>query len=441
MRSIVAETAVGWGTKQFYVGCSGNFTIERILRSVIPSAKIHSNDVSIYSCVLGWYLSGQPVLLSVKDDMEPEWGWLNEFVKDPADAVATVFLCTRMLEGLSRQTPFHERQRRGYKSQWPNLHSTTAAKVRKLTATVNSFYAGDVMTFLSEAPETCGFLSFPPFYAGGYETMFKGLTQVFDWDEPEYKLFGEGSVDRFRELAVSKEHWLFATNFEQRGLSDRFIGYVKSTPRNVPFFVYASSGQSRVVQPRQKIEPILRPKLSIGDEIGDVLSIERITQAQLNGMRSRYLDSRIPPAAASRSFAVLVGGVVIGAFALSRQDTIMPIGRGAIPTPAIYLLSDFPVEPTDYQRLSKLIVIAAASSETRVEAEKIANGRIRSIATTAFTDNPVSMKYRGVLKLISRKQRDEDETRYMLNYGAEMGQWTLQEGLVLWKSKHGIRKT
>lgn len=68
--------------------------------------------------------------------------------------------------------------------------------------------------------------------------------------------------------------------------------------------------------------------------------------------------------------------------------------------------------------------------------------------TTAFTKRPVSMKYRGLFQLLNKKQLpgvDEGETDmskiyynsgYQLNYGAPMGQWTLAEGLELWKKKH-----
>lgn len=71
-----------------------------------------------------------------------------------------------------------------------------------------------------------------------------------------------------------------------------------------------------------------------------------------------------------------------------------------------------------------------------------------TIERTAFTKRPVSMKYRGLFQLLNKKQLpgvDENETDmskiyynsgYQLNYGAPMGQWTLAEGLELWKKKH-----
>lgn len=81
-------------------------------------------------------------------------------------------------------------------------------------------------------------------------------------------------------------------------------------------------------------------------------------------------------------------------------------------------------------------------------AERITNHRIKSLVTTAFSKNPVSMKYRGLFKLLNKKKLDgvdENETDmskiyynqgYELNYGATMGEWTLAEGLEMWKKKH-----
>ena len=108
----------------------------------------------------------------------------------------------------------------------------------------------------------------------------------------------------------------------------------------------------------------------------------------------------------------------------------------------IYLLSDFPVAGTDYPRLSKLVLYAALSKEAQALAQRSLSRRVKHAVTTAFTDNPVSMKYRGLFELIGRKElpRGSDpvkDHRYMLNYAAAMGAWTLDEGLAEWKAKHG----
>jgi hypothetical protein len=70
--------------------------------------------------------------------------------------------------------------------------------------------------------------------------------------------------------------------------------------------------------------------------------------------------------------------------------------------------------------------ICILSSEVRDILEQKMAQNVRSIGTTAFTDRPVSMKYRGVFDLHSRKEG-------RLNYLGEAGKWSLEEALTWWR--------
>lgn len=58
MRAVLETAAQGWRGMPVYIACSGNFTVERILARCGVGA-IHSNDVSLYSCALGWHLASR----------------------------------------------------------------------------------------------------------------------------------------------------------------------------------------------------------------------------------------------------------------------------------------------------------------------------------------------------------------------------------------------
>jgi hypothetical protein len=143
---------------------------------------------------------------------------------------------------------------------------------------------------------------------------------------------------------------------------------------------------------------------------------------------------------------VLVDGKLVGAFAFSSGT------RSFGGLSEIYLLSDFPVAPTDYPRLSKLVLYAVLSHEGKLLVERMMRHRVRTIITTAFSNKPVSMKYRGLFDLVSRKDNPNwtpdasgpgaaYQQRYLINYEARMGTWTLAEGLAVWKAKYGERTT
>jgi Phage DNA Adenine Methylase-like domain 1 len=54
MRSMISELVPKDGSLPLYVGCSGNFTIERIIAGM-GVKEIH---ISLYSCAVGSYLTG-----------------------------------------------------------------------------------------------------------------------------------------------------------------------------------------------------------------------------------------------------------------------------------------------------------------------------------------------------------------------------------------------
>jgi hypothetical protein len=98
----------------------------------------------------------------------------------------------------------------------------------------------------------------------------------------------------------------------------------------------------------------------------------------------------------------------------------------------LYLLSDFAVRPTPHKRLSKLILACVVSKEVQADLEQWLCARIRTIGTTAFTDKPVSMKYRGMFDVHSRSEGK-------VNYLGPAGRWNLQGGFQWWTANHATR--
>jgi hypothetical protein len=110
---------------------------------------VHSNDVNPYSCALGWYFSVQP--------------WTT----------------TRWLDFVDRDMPYHRRMVAAYRDQFPRMHADTVQKLEAVTLRLASFYPGDVRDYLRETPTDAPCVIFPPFWAGGYETMFRGIETHF----------------------------------------------------------------------------------------------------------------------------------------------------------------------------------------------------------------------------------------------------------------------
>lgn len=264
---------------------------------------------------------------------------------------------------------------------------------------------------------------------------------------PHYEMINKDRIfEMFRKL-TERECFMFGTDDELPEFKEHLVGLAQTTNRGRQIYIYASSKKSKIVMPSQSVQGLMIPHLGKDEDIGDEMKIVRLASENFHALRSQYMNVNIKPGSETAAYGVCVDNKLIGVYAFSASPTLANWDKH-IDTPTMYLLSDFPIAPTKYKRLSKLVLYAALSKESKLLAENLTNHRIRSLITTAFTKRPVSMKYRGLFKLLTKKQLEgtsEDETDmskiyynngYQLNYGAAMGQWTLQEGLEMWKKHH-----
>jgi len=448
IQQILGDIVKDWNTPDIYVGCSGNFTIERVLHGR-TDASLHGNDVTIYSCLLGAYFSGQPLDAKYKADYEGPMQFVQDYMKDDASIIAVALILSKMGTFLaSKPNAYYAKMINAYKSQWDDLFDKTVTKIRGISPFLKSFYSGDVCEMVGAVPEDAGFICYPPFYSGDYEKMFATLESIIDWTPPSYEMIDKEKIfDMFRKL-TQRDFFMFGTNDELPEFREHLCGMAQTTNRGVPLYVYAKSQKSRIILPNQNVSSLMVERLGENEDVGDNIKLIHLKSENFHALRSQYMNPHIKPGQESAAYGVMVDDKLIGVFAFSTSPS--PANwSGHIDTPTMYLLSDFPVAPSKYKRLSKLVLYAALSKESKLLAERLANKRMRSLITTAFSKNPVSMKYRGLFKLMNKKELpgvsegETDMTKiyyssgWQLNYGATLGQWTLQEGLELWKKKHG----
>lgn len=456
VQKVIHEVTEGWPCRDVYVGCSGNFTIERVLEG--RDFRLHGNDVTLYSCLLGSYLARQELPVALTDLGQQEFPWLARYLCTQEDALAAVMLAANLMLAISakgerKRNAYYERVVNGYLAQWDALHAATVERLRAVTLRLASFHIGDVTEWIKTLPADQGFLAYPPFGAAGaglYRVGGERLSLVFKWNDPPYTtLQGDDADAFFRAVAEHFDNWCLATNRPIEEFAGSLRGMTKPTNRAATVYIYASSGPIRVVSPHQALDPVLAPRLVPGQEIGDTMTLALLDYKQFQALRSQYMNVFLRPGAASQAVAVLVDGYLVGVYALSTAPTFSTLAT----VDSVYLLSDFPVRPTDYGKLAKLVLYAALSKEGKLLAERSAGHRVRHVVTTAFSNNPESMKYRGLFTLVSRKDNPTSHEswgqgidlaaneyyarRYQLNYRAEVGRWTLAEGLAEWKRRHG----
>lgn len=119
---IIGNIVKEWKVDRIYVGCSGNFTIERSISSLLD-CKITSNDVTIYSSNIGKYFSGQSLdELRIKEDYDGKCNFLREYMNNDTEKVATMMLASDILPYSLVSNKYCDRMLKGYKEQFPRMH-------------------------------------------------------------------------------------------------------------------------------------------------------------------------------------------------------------------------------------------------------------------------------------------------------------------------------
>jgi hypothetical protein len=430
IRSTISEIVDGWGVTDLWGACAGHFSIQRAL----PGYVHHGNDVSLYTSALGWWAVGESESrLALKREASSELGWLRRSLKTAEGAAATVMLATNFFGSVGRDNSFHQRLVAGYRDQWSRLHADTVRKMRAGGFQLASYDCVDVREWLAETvPKDGAVVSFPPFWASGYEKLFAPLEKHLDWPKPTYDVLTDDGKNDLIAAMIDRPNWILVLHRDWEGLEGHKVGYVKLTPRAMPIVLYASNTKvRRTAIPVSKTERVTAKRLGPATVLTgkERIALAKLTPGQFSTLRSQHLDPRIAPAAPQTALAVMLDGQIAGCLAFNPPD-------GRFDAHTVYMLSDFPMAPTRYARLAALIARCAQSQEVQLLLERSLSRRITTIATTAFTDNKVSMKYRSAGLKLTKRSEGRDEHAYQLQYEAEAGRFTLTDAYTAWYRQH-----
>ena len=407
-----------------HIGCSGNFTIEQIITRACPTATLHSNDVSLYSSVIGHMLTAEPLDLTVTN---PELTWANAYLTpSPASAVATILLLLEMLKYEPRRNPYAERMWQSYLVNFDTLHSKTLARVNTAAASIRiaAYTTIDVHDYYPTPPGAVA-IGFLPTYAGGYEKLFARLEESISWPKPAYGMLTEER----REATIARMTRGDYILYDDRPRPDLpSIARVDLFGRHT---VYIYSNLS--IRPglfRKKINETVTPyRLLMPDEeippSAPVTAMEA-DLSTINHYRNMYLSKKIQPGSGGPCYLVFAAGKLFGFLIFQAYSQ-----KGGAKD-EIYMLSDFVVPSTRHKRLAKLLLMVTRCADMKTILSDYTVRDYKAILTTAFTDAPVSMKYRGAYELAKRGQG-------FLNYKAEFIETTFKEVVSLWTKKYEKR--
>ena len=434
--SILRPSVESWGAKRLYVGCSGEFTVERAFMDM--DLELHGNDVSLYSVALGQHLIGEHTTARLNPDRE-DLAWLAPFMETPEALLATIRLSLQFAEPWNRreENSYFAGMARAFQSQFPVMHQKVLEKLAKSKLRLTSFSTQDIGEYQDQwtkDPEA-GFICFPSL-SKGPDKMYKHFDTFWSWpDAPVFNGFDAGALSGMFSIAMQRDKWAIITQVPMPDIQEHLVGTVQNTARGSVYHVYTDQANKRqVVVPNQKVEDPMVRHATPEDIPGAKLGIFRLTNGEFQSLRSQYLNARIRPGSVTAGFGVTVNGLLLGVFAI--DTSTKPFDLPGIEAPTVYLMSDFPV--VKGKRIAKLVVMAALSKEAQILMERITKKRVRGMTTTAFTEKPVSMKYRNVFKLLAKNEASEQDKKegyaWKLSYGGVMGEWTLAEAMKRWEA-------
>jgi len=408
------------------VGCSGNFTSERVLWECTGGdVQIYSNDISLYSSAIGAHLAGEPFSLWVK---EPEYAWLNSYLNEGGwvriGALMVFFDALRY----ERQRNAHEKRMwNEYMRQFSLLVGETQANLDKLGLKIGGYFPGDIFEHFKRMDAQFGdqviYTSYMPFFKGGYERIYRRLDEVFGWNSPSYPMLDDERRVEIATWCMQRQN-VTLLDFPLPGVEPAMVGH---TRRNKYVYMFSNVLYKTALYRRTHPDPGIRVEL--WGEVDRIkpetaCKVTPVPAALIQPYKGMYLAKHIDFSTGMYGYAVHLDGKVIGFLELSFGTTG---GMGE----DWYLFADFTVGWKFNKRASKLVAMLALCNEVKRDLELRVLRRRDHVSTTAWTDKPVSMKYRGVFELIKR-----DEARGMLNYQAAWSGLSAQETFELWKMKY-----
>jgi hypothetical protein len=191
--------------------------------------------------------------------------------------------------------------------------------------------------------------------------------------------------------------------FSDRPLEEHAPAALYTTGRAKRFYLYASNAAATSLRRNvSKSEPFRYRGIDTDTLRADTrVEVVEVTSEHMNFVKDKYQLPGLVHTDGLYRFLVLLDGQLAGGFVYSWMSGLSYRDPRVTKLGAIYLLSDF--SASRQRKLSKLIAMLATGVESIRRFDRRFVKRTKVVVTSTFTTRPVSMKYRGIFKLLSRR--------------------------------------
>lgn len=418
VRLLLQELMKNVDKKDVYIGCSGNYTTDKVMAGM--GYTVHSNDVSLYSKLISDLILGTDTGLEV---INPELrNVFDTWDETKYKKLAQVMFAVRVSGFHLRKNDYQEEMFNAFIEQGKTYYHNTIEKLEKgaLNFKISSFYYGDFVDFLKGKNGKGVGISFPPTYKGGYEKMFDYVESSFKYEHAPYNIFDPKDGGKlFGELLDMDENIIYSDR-EWPEIPEYLSGKIKLGPGKHPVYIYSSIKRDNryYIERTKEVQPSKIPILPIDYEFTDKTEITATICPvnDINYFKGFYMANKVNyTTGGDLGIAFMADGMAFGFTSFSKMLSTLE---------QIFMQSDFVVN-SNTKRLSKLLIMLVKSKEIRKLIARKMGNYYEGVKTTVYSENPVSMKYRGVFSL---DRRDVGK----LMYSADFSDESLNEIYKLW---------
>jgi hypothetical protein len=397
-----------------------------------------SGDVSKYSIAIGGGLADRDLGVRLAEGLQQEY---ESFAgrNSPTDVAALALI-------FSELAIYREKMHiKYYASLAQDIYANQEAYLQQATEKIVSarqllgdfeFIARDAVVTLADVGAGDVVFYDPPFWIDGYGKMFEAFDKCFTMPAVNFIPITE----ELKSQALCELHNKGAIVFyrpedevEINGYAKVFEYLYKANGRR--YYVYSNSqvqcaqGWAVTFREEQQQYDVLFEDAELPLK-ADVKLVPLGTNAA-NHYRMMW-TKKVSPRAAEASWGLCIDGKLAGIIGI-KSGVWFGSSYAAIFSDAVPLY-------TRYKRLAKVVLYVICSQEFLDLVNEKFLWTYEGFTTIVYSDEPVSMKYRGVFDLAERKttkEGDPSSHKYALVYRAQGGKYqTVKEAYRAWHGKH-----
>ena len=416
--------------KSAWIAGSSIFTIERALTKRCPALALHGNDVSIASAAIAALARDETLDFTFTGKLAK---WEQLLAGRPfLDRVAALMLC-KMLAAQFPGESLHSLKHwahyeRDFDASIERPRERAAALVAELR--LASYTGGDFRDHLARCAEAGGgFIIASPPTRSQHDGDNKFIAANVSWNQPKFEGWSPAGLPALLDQLDTLGLPFIA--LADAPIDDRNVASLYRKGLDPARYVLTSERTARTSLIDQPPVTDAKPFKFVPVDID---RISKRTQVRLypcsagsaDYVKALFLQENIVFVRGMVNVLIYLDDMLAGVLTYNRMNRAL---GGFKQHDAIYLLSD--VSTSRFGRISKLLpMLATCRHMVDYAGRRLTHRPVLQVLTTVRTNNPASMKYRGVFNMVARKEAAEGESsgsRYIINYGSAPREQTPQQ--------------